>query len=138
MDKAVAESVWQRAQSNCEYCLLQQRYDETPFQIDHIIARKHGGTSEASNLALACMACNNHKGPNIAGLDPKTSELTRLFHPRNDRWQDHFAWNSAVLQGLTPTGRVTIEVLSINLAYRVEFRDALLLECVNLSAAMTQ
>jgi 5-methylcytosine-specific restriction endonuclease McrA len=61
-----------------------------PFQIDHIIARQHAGTSDEQNLALACIHCNRFKGPNIAGLDPETGELVRLFHPRTDKWADHF------------------------------------------------
>ena len=32
------------------------------------------------------------KGANIAGLDPGTGELTRRFHPRRDRWREHFEW----------------------------------------------
>ena len=32
----------------------------------HIIAKKHGGAIESSNLALSCFYCNSAKGPNIA------------------------------------------------------------------------
>jgi hypothetical protein len=39
-----------------------------PFQIDHIIARQHGGATELENLALACIHCNRFKGPNMLGL----------------------------------------------------------------------
>jgi HNH endonuclease len=47
----------QRARSTCEYCQLPQSLSSTPFEIDHIIARKHGGPTESSNLALACFYC---------------------------------------------------------------------------------
>ena len=69
------------------------------FVIDHIIARQHGGQSERSNLALACLNCNAHKGPNISGLDPKTGRLTRLFHPRRHKWNRHFRWLGPLLIG---------------------------------------
>jgi hypothetical protein len=56
--------------------------DYLPFQVDHSIARKHGGRASENNLALACFYCNSFKGPNIAGLDPDTGEVVRLFHRR--------------------------------------------------------
>jgi 5-methylcytosine-specific restriction endonuclease McrA len=54
--------VRQRAQGRCEYYPLQQ--DEVPLthQIDHIIPRKHGGTTANRNLALAYLECNRKKG----------------------------------------------------------------------------
>ena len=54
--------IWRRAHHRCEYCQMLQDYDDLPFQIDHIIARKHGGLTTAQNLALACFLCNNHRG----------------------------------------------------------------------------
>ena len=85
-----------------------------PFQIDHIIATQHEGATEPSNLALACPHCNRHKGPNIAGLDAVTGQLVRLFHPRRDRWSDHFSLDGAHIAGKTPTGRATVQVLAMN------------------------
>ena len=82
------------------------------------------------NLALACFACNNHKGTNLSGLDPQTGELTRLFHPRRDEWNEHFRWDRAWLVGRTAIGRATVEVLAINLPHRWELRAALLEEGV--------
>jgi 5-methylcytosine-specific restriction endonuclease McrA len=54
-----------------------------PFQLDHIIARQHGGSSDSDNLALARLHCNRHKGPNIAGRDPLTGVIANLFHPQD-------------------------------------------------------
>ena len=90
-----------------------------------MVARKHHGTDDLENLALACFACNNHKGANIAGIDPTTGELTRLFHPRRDRWEEHFEWDDAVLLGRTPIGRTTVDVLAVNLSHRIQLRKAL-------------
>ncbi len=53
-------------------------YPTVPFPIDHIIAQQHGGPTVLANLALSCLHDNSHKGPNIAGLDPLTKELTKL------------------------------------------------------------
>jgi hypothetical protein len=107
---------------------MPQKCDLLPFHLDHVIARQHGGSNAPNNLAWACLACNNHKGPNIAGLDRETGEIVRLFHPRNDLWSDHFVWRGSELFGLTAIGRVTIHVLAINLRYRREVREALMVE----------
>ena len=106
MDRSLIDRVWARANNICEYCRVAQPFDLLRFQIDHIIARKHHGTDAPDNLALACFACNNHKGPNIASIDSDSGELVRLFDPRRDKWAEHFRWESAVLVGMTPTGRV--------------------------------
>lgn len=130
MDASLRRLVWQRAEGRCEYCRMRQEFDELTFQFDHIIPRKHHGSEVDGNLALACFACNNHKGTNLSGLDPQTGELTRLFHPRRDDWAEHFHWDGAGLSGRTAIGRVTIDVLGINLPYRSELRMALIEEGV--------
>jgi hypothetical protein len=105
---------------------MPQAYDVLPFQIDHIISLKHRGPSDAANLALSCYNCNAYKGPNIAGIDPDTEELTRLFNPRQDQWHEHFLWDGPNLTSRTAIGRTTIDVLSINLPERVELRRTLI------------
>lgn len=114
MRRSLANLVWRRAAARCEYCRMPSRFYHAPFQIDHILAEQHGGATTARNLALACYHCNLHKGPNIAGRDPLARRLTRLFHPRRDRWDDHFRWRGARLLGRTAVGRTTIAVLDIN------------------------
>ena len=93
-----------------------------PFQIDHIVAGQHGGETTASNLALACPHCNRYKGPNIAGLDPGSGELVRLFHPRTDIWTEHFEFDGPGILGRTPIGRATVQVLAMNAGDLVLFR----------------
>jgi hypothetical protein len=126
MDKALERQVWQRARSCCEYCLMPNEYDDAPFEIDHVIARKHDGPTVGNNLALSCFNCNSFKGPNIAGHDRRTRKLTPLFNPRRHSWARHFRWQGAYLIGRTAIGRVTIAVLKINDPLRVELRQNLL------------
>ncbi|MGA2751482.1 MAG: HNH endonuclease signature motif containing protein [Verrucomicrobiota bacterium] len=128
MDARLQAQVWRRAQSRCEYCGFPARLTRVPFQIDHVIAEKHGGRTTLENLALSCFFCNTFKGPNLAGLDPKTQQVTRLFHPRRDRWHEHFRWNQAILEGLTAVGRATIEVLRINRDDAVAVRRSVMQE----------
>src|SRR5437588_10186611 len=99
MDTDLRQLVWQRASTRCEYCRMKQEFDELTLQIEHIIPRKHHGPDDADNLALACFACNNHKGSNLSGLDPETGQMTRLFDPRKHNWEEHFDWNGALLVG---------------------------------------
>ena len=129
-DKALADFVRQRASDCCEYCRLPQAFSSTRFQIDHILAERHGGRTAASNLALACLADNNHKGPNLAGRDPSTGKRVWLFNPRRQKWSRHFRWQGPILTGRTPVGRATIAVLAINLPHRVAQRAALISEGV--------
>lgn len=126
MDAALTALVRKRAQSICEYCRLPQVFSAIPFEIDHIIAQKHGGQTQEENLAFSCFYCNSRKGPNIAGVDPASGRIVRLYHPRKDRWSRHFEWVGAVLQGKTAIGRATIVVLSMNDPDAIAVREALL------------
>ena len=114
MDAALTEAVWRRAGAACEYCRLPQTAYRTNFEIDHVIARQHGGRTALTNLALSCLHCNSHKGPNIAGLDPRMPDRgpVRLFHPRRHKWDRHFRWDGPVLVGRTAIGRATVAVLA--------------------------
>ena len=93
--------VWVRAKRRCEYCHIPASAYVSPFHVDHIIARQHGGETSVENLALACIYCNQRKGPNIAGRDPETGDIVLLFHPRRDVWGDHFQWDGPDLIGKT-------------------------------------
>jgi hypothetical protein len=125
MKALLKRRVWERAGGACEDCRMPSQFYLAPYQIDHIIAQQHRGMTVLANLALACYHCNLHKGPNIAGKDPVTRRTTRLFHPRQDRWDAHFRWRGARLVGITAIGRTTIQVLNINHAAFVLVRKAL-------------
>ena len=47
----LARHIRERAAGRCEYCRLPQKATSVPFEIDHVISRKHGGRTVASNLA---------------------------------------------------------------------------------------
>jgi hypothetical protein len=127
-DAATARIVRQRGAGRCEYCHFPEALAELPFQLDHITAIKHQGSSEEANLAFACYPCNSAKGPNIAGTDPVSGAISPLFHPRKDAWSEHFEWHGAWLCGKTSQGRATIQVLGINEPDSVALRESLLEE----------
>lgn len=133
MNRELAQTVRERAGERCEYCHIPQSALPLPFQIDHIIAEQHEGKTVSANLAFACPHCNRYKGPNIAGFDPESGQLVRLFHPRTDRWIEHFQFVDVRLVGKTPIGRATVQVLAMNAEEPLLFRIALLQADVPLS-----
>lgn len=118
--------VGERANDCCEYCLLPERAVFVPHEVDHIVARKHGGETVEENLCLSCVLCNKHKGSDLTSVDPSTGEIHRLFHPPQDTWHDHFRLlDDASTESLTPIGAVTVRLLQLNRADRVEERALL-------------
>lgn len=125
MDEPTRAAVAARAAGRCEYCGMREADDAFRFHVEHIIAIKHGGTSELDNLAYACQHCNLHKGPNLSGIDPETGNVASLFHPRQDAWTDDFSLAEFHIVGLTPKGRATVRVLAMNDPDRVKLRTML-------------
>lgn len=125
MEAAVRHLVRQRAGDWCEYCRLPQDAVEATFHIEHIVALQHGGQDDPSNLALACDRCNLYKGPNLTSIDSESGAIIPLFHPRQDIWQDHFAFRGPRLIGLTSRGRATVQLLNMNAPRRIQLRSEL-------------
>ncbi len=98
----------------------------TRHHVEHVIARKHGGSDEEANLALVCQHCNCHKGTNLSGIDPDTGSAAPLFHPRRDGWDEHFELRGPLILGRTPIGRTTVAVLAMNMGRRLEVRRELI------------
>lgn len=123
LDRATRRRVRQRAADRCEYCQrLQSDSLLIPLQIEHILPHKHGGGDEVENLALACAECNLHKGSDLSGIDPESNQMTRLFDPRRDDWNEHFVWQGVRIAGSTAIGRTTVRVLQMNAPARVKVR----------------
>lgn len=124
MDGETREAVADRAGRRCEYCLLQEDDDVDFFHVEHVIARKHGGSDDLGNLAFACQYCNLHKGPNLASIDPEGDPKSpvRLFNPRSDSWGEHFYFEGPNIRGATPLGRATVACLQFNAEQRLVIR----------------
>ena len=114
-----------RAEHICEYCLIHE--DDTFFgcHVDHIISDKHGGVTETDNLAYACTFCNLHKGSDLASLTQR-GILVRFFNPRIDKWSEHFALSSALIQPLTEVGEATARIFGFNVSDRILERQVLI------------
>jgi hypothetical protein len=68
--ESLRQQVRERAQGNCECCLLHERYALKTHEVDHIRAEKHGGMTELENLCLSCFECNRQKGSDLSSVDP--------------------------------------------------------------------
>ncbi len=116
-----------RARGCCEYCHSQSRFAMQSFSVEHIRPLSKGGASTDDNLALSCQGCNNHKYNKVESYDPITSQKVSLFHPRQQKWSDHFVWNEdySLVVGITPSGRTTVEALQLNREGLVNLRRVL-------------
>jgi len=123
MDAATRAFVRERARNCWEFCGLPQQAEPFfKFHVEHIVARQHGGSDDAANLALACHHCNFHKGPNLTAIDPLTGRIVPLFHPREQQWTEHFFKNGTLIDGLTAIGRATVSLLKMNMPDRRRLR----------------
>lgn len=110
--------------ARCVYCQTTVGNTGQPLTVDHVIPTAQGGSTTFENLCYACRRCNEYKGATTRITDPLSGEVVSLFHPRRDRWDDHFAWDAAQMRivGLTPTGRVTVIALNMNNEFIVSAR----------------
>ena len=110
-----------RAGHRCEYCHAPEAVFNLSLEVEHIVPIARGGEDTAANWALACRACNLYKAAHVRGSDPDSDAVVRLFHPREDQWEDHFqvAHESGEIVGRTPIGRVTVALLGLNSAAQV-------------------
>ena len=120
--------VTQRAQRRCEYCRSPETFSLDTFTIDHIQPVAEFGSDDPENLAFACHNCNNRKQDETTAVDPQSQQRVPIYHPRQDRWSDHFLWSEDALTivPISATGRATIKRLQLNRTGAVNVRRALL------------
>lgn len=114
----------ERAGGRCEYCRAPQSVCGYRFHLEHVVPIIRGGSDAEANRALACASCNLAKADRASGTDPVTDDQVRLFHPRVDRWEEHFFWSDdqRTLMARTSTGRATIVALDMNSELRLDAR----------------
>ncbi|HAI68539.1 MAG TPA: HNH endonuclease [Gammaproteobacteria bacterium] len=110
------QQIEQDAGHRCGYCLSDETLTGIPLSVEHILPEALGGETIHDNLCLACRPCNEYKGIQIQGIDTETGQKVSLFHPRQDRWHEHFEWSQdgCYMIGKTPIGRATITALRLN------------------------
>ncbi|MBI3066792.1 MAG: HNH endonuclease [Deltaproteobacteria bacterium] len=125
INAALRQLVATRVDFLCEYCLIHEEDTFFGCEVDHIISEKHGGKTEAENLAYACAFCNRSKGSDVGSLVQRTGAFVRFFNPRTDRWADHFALDRVTIIALSDVGEVTARILDLNNSERLFERQAL-------------
>ncbi len=124
---AFQRAILEMSKGYCEYCVLPSNFSTDFFHYDHILSLIHGGKTELENLAWSCGICNNNKHDKIEYADPLTHQIVRLYHPRQDIWADHFQWsdNDLYIDGITPVGRATVNLLKLNRSNATNLRKLL-------------
>ena len=103
-----------RAKNKCEYCGIHEDDMFIGFEIDHIIATKHGGGNEMENLAYSCPHCNQHKGSDLVTFIDSYDNIVLLYNPRKHNWNEHFETNRGEILAKTNIGKATIKLLKMN------------------------
>jgi hypothetical protein len=118
------DAVARRARHRCEYCHAPESFFPHRLTLDHVLPESAGGPTALGNLALCCYACQLQKLAFQVGWDSTAQAAVRLFNPRRQRWARHFRWSAdgLYLDGLTRTGRATIERLQLNHWRQVQAR----------------
>ncbi|MBE2221654.1 MAG: HNH endonuclease [Anaerolineae bacterium] len=111
--QTIKDFVHKRANGCCEYCQTCEVNIGQTLHVEHI---NPTGDDNPDNLCLACPNCNLAKAAATTALDAENGEEVSLFNPRNQLWHEHFEWqdNHALIQGLTPIGRATVDRLKMN------------------------
>jgi hypothetical protein len=121
----VRQTIADRANQLCEYCLIAEAETFYGCEVDHIISLKHGGSSELDNLAYACAPCNRAKGSDVGSI-ASSGEFTRFFNPRADHWAEHFRLEGAAICSLTVIGEVTARLFGFNDSTRLHEREEMI------------
>lgn len=116
VSESLRRATWRADKGRCAYCLTSEVNSGIPLTIDHIRPVSKGGETVPENLCLACRTCNEFKSDQMSALDPLTGQEEPLFHPRTQRWDEHFRWSpdGTQVEGLTAIGRATVLVLRMN------------------------
>lgn len=113
---ALREQIRVADRLRCAYCQTGEQLSGIPLTIDHILLLSKDGPTNFDNLCLACWSCNEFKRNLTEGEDPLTGETVHLFHPRQQKWSEHFQWSpdGVRVEGITSIGRATVIALRMN------------------------
>lgn len=117
-------SVARRAGHRCEYCHAPEAIFNFPFEVEHVTPISQQGPDRDDNWALACRSCNLYKGDAVVKRDDANNIVVPLFHPRTQRWDDHFQVNVAdgTIVGKDSVGRATVARLRMNSESQIRAR----------------
>ena len=125
INAALRRLVATRAEGLCEYCLINEEDAFFGCEVDHILSEKHGGQTDADNLAYACAFCNRSKGSDIGSIVQRTGNFVRFYNPRTDQWAEHFVLDGVTIVAGSEIGEATARILDFNNEERLFERQTL-------------
>jgi hypothetical protein len=86
VNQALVRSVWERANRRCEYCHMPASGYVGSFQVDHIVARQHGGEASPENIWLlhAYIAINTRAQTSPEGIRKQAKSYSSFIHGGTD------------------------------------------------------
>jgi 5-methylcytosine-specific restriction endonuclease McrA len=73
-------NIYARDRNTCQYC--GRAFPKHELNLDHVIPRSQGGTSNWENIVCCCLGCNRVKG----GRTPEQAGMRLVTRPRRPRW----------------------------------------------------
>lgn len=73
-------NIFARDKYRCQYC--GERFSTSHLNLDHVVPRSKGGTSNWENVICCCVPCNSRKG----GRTPSEAGMKLLSIPRKPNW----------------------------------------------------
>lgn len=73
-------NIYARDRNTCQYC--GRVFPKQELNLDHVVPRSQGGTSNWENIVCCCLACNRVKG----GRTPEQAGMRLITRPRRPRW----------------------------------------------------
>jgi len=77
-------NIYARDESTCQYC--GKRHRRADLNLDHVVPRSRGGSTNWENVVCSCVACNLRKG----GRTPEEAGMKLLHAPGRPRWTPMF------------------------------------------------
>ncbi len=77
-------NIYARDDSTCQYC--GRRFSRSELNLDHVVPRSRGGSTNWENVVCSCVPCNLRKG----GRTPEEAGMRLLRHPARPRWTPVF------------------------------------------------
>jgi 5-methylcytosine-specific restriction endonuclease McrA len=77
-------NIYARDDNTCQYC--GRRHRRAELNLDHVIPRSRGGSTNWENVVCSCISCNLRKG----GRTPEEAHMRLLRPPSRPRWTPTF------------------------------------------------
>lgn len=89
------QDIFERDKFICQYCDLDASKDfglwwTANLNIDHIKPKKHGGSDDPDNLAVACRACNLYKGSTDCNSIAEARKIVQQKKEQSKKWFEKY------------------------------------------------